>query len=68
MMQWKYKEKRKEDTDFINENYLFQKFQSFSLESIWIDRTLLYRKKLQELDPFTPKILFVLFNFLLSVL
>ena len=45
MMQWKYKEKRQEDTDFIHENYLFQKFQSFSLERIWIDRTLLYRKK-----------------------
>ena len=45
MMQWKHKEKRQEDTDFINENYLFQKFQSFSLERIWIDRTLLYRKK-----------------------
>ena len=45
MMQWKYKEKTQEDTDFINEYYLFQKFQSFLLESIWIDRTLLYGKK-----------------------
>ena len=46
MMQWKYKEKRQEDTDFINENYLFQKFQSFSLESIWIDRTLFKQMKI----------------------